>query len=1068
MALPIGMLAQGTTWQTATTINSGETISGTLDKDNQDAWFKVVLPDDGDVTFVATSDDNLVIRYISINTPNSDGTNYSEKDYIYLKNGEEPPFTVKGLKPDTYYIRLHLEKGEGAYTLKYNYTPCSYSNDPEPNNVWSQTSLLESGKTVQGRLGYKTYDSGSTDQDDWYKIELPDDGSVKFDVQSEESLVIRYISINTLNSEGTNYSEKEYVFLKDGEEPPFMVNDLKAGTYYIRLHLERGYGGYNMKYAFTPCSHKNDPEPNDEWTQASLLENGQTVQGHLGYWHLDSNTTDMDDWYQIELPEDGAVTFDVKSEETLVIRYVGLYPLNGDGTDVYERGYQYLVEEEKPYTVNNVAKGTYWVRLHFQSGYRYYGGYTLKYTFTPNGYQNDEEPNNNMDHAVEIEDGQSLMGHLGYEYNNNTDVEDWYKVNVAGGGIVTFTIEPDTATLDIRYIELFTSSRSSKGYIYVHKEPGTLAIGDLKDGTYYLQVKREGDGGYGGYRLTCGAPKRIEGSQIRVSTIGRNTTRLGIPSPMEVKVENIGSGHTGSFFIAIPSTPDIEFLRAELPTDEGVMELGRDDFAIFDATEGDCAAFIMPDLGPFESYTFKIYTQGRLNSASRSNSPRKDFSLPDKAKAWLAALKSSSEEFVENMDVRVIAEDGVTVATVQACIDATLFDKKDRVQMSKAIGGVPNDYKQTYRKPVPCPVIHYTQKVVEKINPIMAVPNALVASGKIANSLITALRRKIWLWIYKDLGYVQDDPQVMDGQQSVGGIVRSWDPNEMCGPVGYGDENYIADTKTMDYRILFENKKEATAPAYRIRISDELDPNVFDLSSVRFGGTSHEGVQYDWKMTREGNKLLWDIEGIELPPNVNAPEGEGYVTFSVDLKPDLPNGTQIKNKAAIIFDYNETIETNEFVNTLDKNEPVARMTSASERDGIVTVKCEGSDGESGVSHYLFYASTNGNDFLYVGQSSEKEYAVKLNGGSAADMKFYALAVDNVGNTQQTPPAAITVTSGNSGNGDANCDGEVNVADVLFIIEKMGEAVNETNKTADVNDDDEINVADVVFVIKRIQ
>ena len=130
----------------------------------------------------------------------------------------------------------------------------------------------------------------------------------------------------------------------------------------------------------------------------------------------------------------------------------------------------------------------------------------------------------------------------------------------------------------------------------------------------------------------------------------------------------------------------------------------------------------------------------------------------------------------------------------------------------------------------------------------------------------------------------------------------------MCGPVGYGDKHYIAETTTMDYRILFENKKEATAPAYRIRISDELDENVFDVNSVRFGTTSHDGKEYSWKMNREGNKLTWDIEGIELPPNVNAPEGEGYVTFTVDLKAGLPNGTKIRNKASIIFDYNETIE----------------------------------------------------------------------------------------------------------------------------------------------------------------
>ena len=51
-------------------------------------------------------------------------------------------------------------------------------------------------------------------------------------------------------------------------------------------------------------------------------------------------------------------------------------------------------------------------------------------------------------------------------------------------------------------------------------------------------------------------------------------------------------------------------------------------------------------------------------------------------------------------------------------------------------------------------------------------------------------------------------------------------------------------------------------------------------------------------------------------------------------------------------------------------------------------------------------------------------------------------------------------------GDANGDGEVNVADVDYVIESIGEDV-ETHKSADVNDDGEINVADVDFVIERI-
>ena len=63
---------------------------------------------------------------------------------------------------------------------------------------------------------------------------------------------------------------------------------------------------------------------------------------------------------------------------------------------------------------------------------------------------------------------------------------------------------------------------------------------------------------------------------------------------------------------------------------------------------------------------------------------------------------------------------------------------------------------------------------------------------------------------------------------------------------------------------------------------------------------------------------------------------------------------------------------------------------------------------------------------------------------------------------------ITVTPGDAAvDGDANGDGEVNVADVDYVIEHIGEALDATNKAADVNDDGEINVADVDYIIERI-
>ena len=61
LALPIGMLAQGSSWQTATLINNGSSGSGTLDKNNTDAWFKIEVPEEGRVQLTATPDGTLNI-----------------------------------------------------------------------------------------------------------------------------------------------------------------------------------------------------------------------------------------------------------------------------------------------------------------------------------------------------------------------------------------------------------------------------------------------------------------------------------------------------------------------------------------------------------------------------------------------------------------------------------------------------------------------------------------------------------------------------------------------------------------------------------------------------------------------------------------------------------------------------------------------------------------------------------------------------------------------------------------------------------------------------------------------
>ena len=1132
LALPMGLLAQGSTWQSATLINQGDSGSGILDNDNSDAWFKIEVPEEGRVDLTLTPNGSLNVNYVDFCWKNGNEMNVRQNMY---PGTSQRTLSVTNAGKGTYYVHVKRNSGEGSFTLAYQFTACTYANDEEPNDNGGQGTMLESGKTIQGRLGF-TDASNYRDIDDWYQLEVTQDGTMQLviDPNQDYGLSINYMDFCWKNKDG-QYQMRNNIFPGTAKRT-FEVTNVGKGTYYLHIRHASGHGGYNLTYNFLPNTYANDAEPNDNGGQGTMLESGKTVQGHLGYLEGDDyrddndwyklevtqdgtvqliidpsqdfglninymdfcwknqdgnyqmrqnifpgtskrtlevkdagkgtyyvhinrsgghggynltynflpnkygndladndeggkgdfiapgqtvqghlgylegdNYRDNNDWYQLEVPQDGIVqlTIDPNQDFGLNINYMDFCWKNQDG-NYQMRQNIFPGTSKRTLEVKDAGKGTYYVHINRSGGH---GGYKLSYTFQPNSYRNDPEPNDAIEQATPISKDERKTGHLGFlNDKNERDDHDWYRLETKNVSIMLVTtFEKDTTSnLSINYIDL-VRKKGDNTTVVKNAFPGTkpsttLSIDNLEDDAeYYVHIARSS--GTGGYTLSYGAPERFDGSEIRVSCIGRGTTRLGIPSPMEVKVENIGSGHTGSFFLALPVSPDIQILYAELPDENGVKQrVDHDEFAIYDPDEGDCAAFIMSDLGPYESCQFTICTQGIVPNGSRGDSPLREFSLKDKAAAFFGALKSTTEEVLDNQYFRIMTEDGVTHLTTSVLINEGIMTEKDNEQWGKMFGRVPQELQFGYKQPTPHTVKGYAERVANVL--IDKVPGVQLVKvlHDVPHGIITALRRKLWLWIYKDLGYIQDDPQIMDGRQGVNGIVRSWDPNEMVGPLGYGDKNYIGDVRTMDYRIFFENKAEATDNAYRIVIDDQLDDNIFDVSTVRFGQTSHEGTEYNWKMSRNGNQLRWEIEGIELPPNVNAPEGEGYVSFSVDLKPNLKNGTQVKNKAAIRFDYNDVIETNEYVNTLDLVAPTTTMWSSAWQDGVATVTCHGNDEGSGISHYLFYASAGGDDYKYIGQNTEPSIDFKVNAGT--DCSVYAVAIDHVGNVQKSAPQAI--------------------------------------------------------------
>ena len=167
-----------------------------------------------------------------------------------------------------------------------------------------------------------------------------------------------------------------------------------------------------------------------------------------------------------------------------------------------------------------------------------------------------------------------------------------------------------------------------------------------------------------------------------------------------------------------------------------------------------------------------------------------------------------------------------------------------------------------------------------------------------------------------------------------------------------------------------------------------------------------------------------------LPPDVNPPQGEGSVLFTVMPKQGLGTGTQITNQATITFDVNAPINTPTWLNTLDNTPPTSHVLAlpSAEPNTSFTVSWSGSDVGAGIQDFTIYVSDNSAAFTVWQQNTEATSAT-FAGQSGHKYGFYSIARDLVGNIESaktsaeaatfvgdtTPPVTTASLSGPAGN-----------------------------------------------------
>jgi len=283
-------------------------------------------------------------------------------------------------------------------------------------------------------------------------------------------------------------------------------------------------------------------------------------------------------------------------------------------------------------------------------------------------------------------------------------------------------------------------------------------------------------------------------------------------------------------------------------------------------------------------------------------------------------------------------------------------------------------------------------------------------------------------------------------------LITSFDPNDKVGSHGAGVGQYLSGEDPLRYTVFFENLETAAAPAQEVIITDQLDTVNMDLSTLSLGpisfgnkevipppGASTFATNVDLRpdknlivrvttsLNPNTGLLTWRFASIDpttgnppedplvgfLPPNVNPPEGDGSVLFTVMPKKGVATGTEIRNKARIIFDANEPIDTPEWFNTIDNSKPTSNVLplTASQCATDLQVQWAGTDEGSGIANYTIAVSDNGGSFT-VWQQNTKATSGMYTGQFGHTYAFYSVAQDKTGNLEDAPTnpdATVTLT-----------------------------------------------------------
>ena len=457
--------------------NSGAmNVAGDID------WWSVTTTGDGqlNITINISNSKKMVCQI------------YDNNGNIKLEEGvtsNTKTISKDGLAAGTYYLKCFAYSiGQlPQYTISNTLDEPAMANDIEPNNSRQQATVLGLNQSNTGHINY--YYHNDYDKIDWYKVTTLEDGMLRLKMESgngQNAWIYLYDNDGiTLLSAG-DIALSSFTIDNDG---------LAAGTYYIKVKMYEngGWAPYTITDSFYSANNKaNDPEPNNQKSQALNLPLNSSADGHIGfYYNLQKDTSD---WYKITTNADGKLQIKMESGYG---QNVLVYLFDNDGTTMLDVGY--TSGTSNVINKDGLAPGTYYIRVNAYDSYDGWATYTITDSLITNGTGNDPEPNDTKEQALIFAPNSTMAGHINYYYNLQRDKFDWYQITL-----------PKDGNLNISFSSLYGQNI----WVYLFDNDGVTVLDSvytygyasfdrdgLQAGTYFLRISIYYGTGWATYSL---------------------------------------------------------------------------------------------------------------------------------------------------------------------------------------------------------------------------------------------------------------------------------------------------------------------------------------------------------------------------------------------------------------------------------------------------------------------------------------------------------------------------------------------------------------------------------------